>query len=121
MKQSRVKRLAIFFLFFFSFNIPISPCQKLRVGRTGGRTRMGNSKARRSMAAAARQHAANPRSGIYPPAADLSQAGCLHSYSCSPISDGTSNFIQPKAPILCDVVLKSPLYADQDTFAYPDA
>ena len=114
MKQSRVKRLAIFFFSFFHpslFSFLAKSC--VLAEPAAEREWAFNSSSqygRRSQTA---------RSDLT--RQDLSQAGCLHSYSCSPITDGTSNFIQPKAPILRDVIPFSglTLTLGQDTLVVP--
>jgi hypothetical protein len=116
MKQSRVKRLAFFFSSFFHPTL-CSHFTKSCVlaGSAAERDwqfKSSSQYGRRSQA---------ERSGLT--RRDLYQAGCLHSYSCSSIADGTSNFIQPKAPILRDAMSPSglTLTPGQDTFAYPAA
>jgi hypothetical protein len=101
MKQSRIKRLAVFFFSFFiqhcNLTLPKAACWPDRRPHENGPIKSSSQYGRRSRAA---------RSELTQ--RDLSQAGCLHSYSCSPIFDGTSIFIQPKAPILCDVMPEGP-------------
>jgi hypothetical protein len=101
---------SLFFIQHCTLSLPKAACWLDRRPNENGQLKSSSQYGRRSQTA---------RSGLS--RRDSIQAGCLYSYSCSPIFDGTSNFIQPKAPILSDVVLKSPLYADQNTFAYPAA
>jgi hypothetical protein len=114
MKQSRVKRLAVFFFSFFhptlfSF-LPVRRSAS-EVGAKG--CVLAGPAAEREWAFNSSsqygRHSQTARSDLT--RRDLYQAGCLHSYSCSPISDGTLSFIQPKAPILSDVVPKGPHFA----------
>jgi hypothetical protein len=100
-KQSRVKRLTVVFFSFFiqhrALTLPKAACWLDRRPHENGPVKSSSQYGRRSQTAL---------SGLS--RQDLFQADCLHSYSCSPISDGTLNFIQPKAPILSDVVPKGP-------------
>jgi len=59
--------------------------------------------------------------GSRTPKTGPSQADCPNSYSCSPATGGTSNFIRLKGPILCDVLSAgaNSHYTDQDPFIYP--
>lgn len=59
--------------------------------------------------------------GSRTPKTGRSQADCPNSYSCSPATGGTSNFIRLKGPILCDVLSAgaNSHYTDQDPFTCP--